>query len=368
MNTAESAANASSLEILDSTSVLVCCGTGGVGKTSVSAALAYAAAQRGRRAIVITIDPARRLADAIGLRDELHNEPVRVATVGTGEMWASMLDVATTFDSLIARYAESPEQESRIQSNVFYRNISRALSGTRDYIAAERLLALHLDPRFDLVIVDTPPTRSAIDFVEAPDRLARFLEHKLFRLLVAPSVFGMKVVSNTLQPIVRTIGRVVGGDAIADAIEFLKAFGGMEQGFRERARQSDALLRDSRTAFLLVATGRRDTLDEARYFVKRLAALRIHMSAVVANRMPPQFGDLTAEEARSLATSSATSAEESLMYGNLAELQQEAAEADANMAEFRKSRELIPYIRIAERADDICDLAGITELARAFAR
>jgi anion-transporting ArsA/GET3 family ATPase len=227
---------------------------------------------------------------------------------------------------------------------------------------------LHLDPRFDLVVVDTPPTRSAIDFVEAPDRLARFLEHKLFRILIAPSVFGMKVVSNTLQPIVRTIGRVVGGDAIADAVEFLKAFGGMEQGFRERARQSDALLRDPHTAFLLVATGRRDTLEEARYFVDRLATLRIHMSAVVANRMPPRFGNLSAEEALSIAVSPSTSTDESLMYRNLAELQNEAAEADANMAEFRSSLDAIPYVRIAERADDICDLAGITELAHAFAR
>lgn len=361
------------LSVLDTASVIVCCGTGGVGKTSVSAALALAAAQRGRRAIVVTIDPARRLADAIGLRDELHNEPVRVATEGSGEMWASMLDVATTFDGLISRYATDAEQVERITSNLFYRNISRALSGTRDYIAAERVLALHSDPRFDLVIVDTPPTRSALDFVEAPERLARFLEHRLFRLLVAPSVFGMKVVSNTLQPIVRTIGRVVGGDAITDAIDFLKAFGGMEQGFRERARQSDALLRDVNTSFVLVATGRRDTLAEASHFLERLAHLGIHPAAIIANRMPPRFEQADANDAHSINRTIANSNSDqsgarSILERNLQVLHEEADDADNNMAAFRTSNASIPYVRISERTSDIVDLDGITDLSRTFAR
>lgn len=359
------------LSVLDTAAVIVCCGTGGVGKTSVSAALALAAAQRGRRAIVVTIDPARRLADAIGLRDELHNEPVRVSTHGEGEMWASMLDVATTFDGLIARYATDTEQVERITSNLFYRNISRALSGTRDYIAAERVLALHSDPRFDLVIVDTPPTRSALDFVEAPERLARFLEHRLFRILVAPSVFGMKVMSNTLQPIVRTIGRVVGGDAIADAIDFLKAFGGMEQGFRERARQSDALLRHAGTSFILVATGRRDTLAEASHFLERLAILGIHPAAIVANRMPPRFGEVVDGDEHDLAASASTATSTSareVLEQNRRLLNSEADDADANMASFRASNMSIPYVRISERTTDIIDLDGIADLSRTFAR
>lgn len=356
------------LPFLDSSSIVVCCGTGGVGKTSVSAALALAAAERGRRAIVVTIDPARRLADAIGLRDELHDEPVRVAAMNNGEMWASMLDVPRTFDSLIKRYSADPEQEERITSNLFYRNVSRALSGTRDYIAAERVLALHSDPRFDLVIVDTPPTRSALDFIEAPDRLARFLEHRLFRLLVAPSVFGMKIVSNTLQPVVRTIGRVVGGDAIADAIEFLKAFGGMEQGFRERARQSDALLRDQRTSFVLVATGRRDTLEEASHFLERLRHIGIEADAVIGNRMPPRFGNLTADDARNIAASPASSPALESMCDNLGQLIAEADAADANLAAFRSSLGSLPYVRISERTSDVVDLGGISDIARSFAR
>ena len=191
-------------DLVDSATVIVCCGTGGVGKTTTSAALAIEAAHRGRRAVVVTIDPARRLADALGVPGGLGNEPVRLPLADTGEngeLWAVMLDTEATFDGLVSQYASTPAQAERILANSFYRSIAGQLSGTQEYMAAERLLALHGDPRFDLVIVDTPPSRHALDFLDAPGTLARFLDHPIFRLLMLPARRGKKVFDLATQPI-----------------------------------------------------------------------------------------------------------------------------------------------------------------------
>jgi anion-transporting ArsA/GET3 family ATPase len=236
-------------DLLASRQVIVCCGSGGVGKTTVAAALALSAARLGRRAVVITIDPARRLADALGRRGELSNEPTLVERIGTGEMWAAMLDVSTTFDELIGRFAATSEQADVIRSNVFYKSISGSLSGTRDYMAAEMLLRLHEDPRFDLVVLDTAPSRNALDFIESPERLVRFLRHPLFRILTAPSRGGLRVIGATIQPVLKIIGRVVGSNVMSDVIDFLRAFEGMEAGFAERASLVSRLLRANDTAF-----------------------------------------------------------------------------------------------------------------------
>ncbi|MEA3184466.1 MAG: hypothetical protein QOJ74_943, partial [Ilumatobacteraceae bacterium] len=164
------------LETLIATAnVVVCCGSGGVGKTTSAAALGLQAARMGRRCVVVTIDPAKRLADALGVPGGLSNDPVRLPIDGPGELWALMLDTAMTFDGLVMTNAASDEQAKRILTNGFYRNIAGSLGGTQEYMAAERLLALHLDKRFDLVIVDTPPTRNALDFLDAPRTLARFI-------------------------------------------------------------------------------------------------------------------------------------------------------------------------------------------------
>ena len=174
-------------QLVDTAEVLVCCGSGGVGKTTMAAVLGLEAARRGRRAVVITIDPAKRLADALGVPGGLGNEPVRLPVQGPGELWALMLDPAATFDGLVAANAATPEQADRILANGFYRNVAERFSGTQEYMAAEKLHQLHNDPRFDLVVVDTPPTRNALDFLDAPERLVRFLDHRLYRVLVAPT-------------------------------------------------------------------------------------------------------------------------------------------------------------------------------------
>ncbi len=344
-------------QLLRTKSVLVCCGTGGVGKTSVAAALALSAAQVGRRAIVITIDPARRLADAIGLRHKIGNEPVLVQQIGDGQMWATMLDVGETFDSLVKQFAKNQEQTDEILQNTFYRNVSRSISGTRDYIAAERLLALHNDSRFDLVIVDTPPTRSALAFIEAPERLARFLENQLFKMLISPTLTGMKLITGALQPVVRTAGKIVGTAALDDAIAFLRAFAGMEDGFRQRAKQSSALLRGPLTSFVLIASARSDTLEEASYFADSLQRNNIAIDLVIANRMPPRFGDTSAE----VALTRSQDADQDL-WRNLAHLHSEAEEADAQLAKFMLTLPMTSCLRISERSKDIVDLNGITDL------
>ena len=308
-------------QLLVDASVVICCGTGGVGKTTTAAVLGVQAARLGRRAVVVTIDPAKRLADAFGLAGGLTNDPVLVqltdldpdddtatttatatttepATThasepATGQLWAMMLDTATTFDGLVRANAATPEQAERILANGFYRNIAGSLSGTQEYMAAERLHSLHLDDRFDLVIVDTPPTRNALDFLDAPGTLSRFVDHPLFKLLITPTRRGLKVLNIAAQPVLRTIGKVIGGDVLADAIAFFQAFEGMETGFRQRADQVLDLLSSPVTRFVLIASPRGDTIAEARYFADRLRSSSLSVAALIVNRATPRFDGST---------------------------------------------------------------------------
>ena len=294
-------------DVIDASSVIVCCGSGGVGKTTTAAVLGLEAARRGRRAVVVTIDPARRLADALGLADGLASEPQRIEldTDGEwkpgGELWAMMLDTAATFDGLVRRHADSDEQIERILSNPFYRNIAGALSGTQEYMAAETLHDLHGDDRFDLVIVDTPPSRNALDFLEAPGVLARFLDHRLFRLLMLPTRGGLRVIGTATQPILKAIGKVVGSDVLADSVAFFQAFAGMETGFRERADDVVALIRAPETSFVVVAAPRHDTIDEAVWFAEQLVSQGVGVTSAIVNRTHPEFGSGSATDASTAA-------------------------------------------------------------------
>ncbi|MGD0085259.1 MAG: ArsA family ATPase [Acidimicrobiales bacterium] len=270
-------------------SIIVCCGSGGAGKTTTSAAIALCGALAGRSACVVTIDPARRLADALGIQ-ELSNEPKRIEGSWAGELWAVMLDAKGTFDDLVVRYSADPEQAERILSNRLYRNLTSALSGTQEYMAAEKLYQLHASERFDLVVVDTPPTRNALDFLDAPGRLTRFLENRVFRLLLMPTRASLKALTMATQALLRTISKVAGSEIVEDAVAFFRAFDGMEEGFRDRARRVEELLADPGTAFVLVAVPRRDSIDEAGYFADRLAEAHQPVAALVMNRLHPDFG------------------------------------------------------------------------------
>ena len=288
-------------ELAATSSVLLCCGSGGVGKTTTAAVLAMEAAKLGRTSVVVTIDPAKRLADALGL-DGLENTPTIVEGDWDGRMSAMMLDTERTFNQLVADQAGSEEQAEKILSNTFYRNIAGALSGTQEYMATEKLHELAMSGDFDLVVVDTPPTRNALDFLDAPGRLARFLDHRLYRLITAPTRGIVRAVNVAAQGFLRGVAKVVGGEVIADAIAFFAAFDGMEQGFKDRARQVERVFRDDHTAFVLVASPKRDTVAEADYFASTLQERGIAVRAVVVNRIHPLFGDTNPRESRARAT------------------------------------------------------------------
>lgn len=284
--------------LLAESRVLVVAGSGGVGKTTVSAAIAMHAAIAGRRVAVVTIDPAKRLADALGFGADasIGNDPVRIPLVdAAGELWALMLDTRTTFDALVDRYSPNEEQAQRIRSNLFYRNISGALSGTQEYMAAEKLFELHGDARFDLVVVDTPPTRQALDFLSAPARLRRFIDHPLYRIVIAPSSIGLRAVNAVSQPVLRTIARVVGAQALDDALGFFRAFQGLDAGFRQRASDIDGVLHSPSTTYAVVTSGQPEPVAEASYFIDQLEAQNVGASLIIANRLMPRFGAESAD-------------------------------------------------------------------------
>jgi anion-transporting ArsA/GET3 family ATPase len=278
--------------LLEQQSVIVCVGAGGVGKTTTAAALALEAARRGRRVCVVTIDPARRLSDAMGFDPDraIGNEPQQIDVAATGELWAVMLDTSTTFDALIRTYAPSEEQAQNILTNDFFRNIADSMSGAHEYMAMEKLYELHNDERFDLVVVDTPPTSNAIDFLEAPDRITQFLDHRLYKILVTPTGGLARVVNFAAQGFLRTVARIVSASVVDDAIEFFAAFDGMEEGFRGRAVAVHDLLIAEDTAFVLVTVPRNDTVDDAATFIETLAEADIAVDAIVVNRVHPSFG------------------------------------------------------------------------------
>ena len=277
-------------EVVGRRSIIICCGSGGVGKTTTAAAFALQAARLGRSVCVVTIDPARRLANALGL-DSLTNQPALIDGPWPGQLHALMLDPKGTFDDLVQRYSDSEEQAEEIKVNRIYANLTGTLSGTQEYMAAEKLYELVEEGGFDLVVVDTPPTRNALDFLEAPGRLTHFLENRIFQALMKPTRIGLKFMGVAAQAVLRTISRVAGADIVHDAITFFQAFEGMEEGFRTRAARVRELLTEKGTAFVLVASPRPDSVDEAVHFAGKLAESDMVVTALVVNRVQPRFAD-----------------------------------------------------------------------------
>jgi anion-transporting ArsA/GET3 family ATPase len=277
-------------QLVTERSVIVCCGSGGVGKTTVSATFALAAARAGRRSCVVTVDPARRLADSLGVQS-LPNTPTEVVGDWPGQLHALMLDTKGTFDDLVHRYSRTPEQAEGILANRLYQNLAGALSGTQEYMAMEKLYELVDSGQFDVVVVDTPPTRNALDLLDAPRRLTRFLENRLFRALLLPTRMSLKAVGVATQALLRTISKVAGAEIVQDAVAFFQAFEGMEEGFRTRAGAVRQLLADPATAFVLVTSARPDAIAEASFFAEKLTERELAPAALVVNRIHPRFGD-----------------------------------------------------------------------------
>ncbi|MFE6282492.1 ArsA family ATPase [Streptomyces sp. NPDC057877] len=294
------------------TRIVVCCGAGGVGKTTTAAALGLRAAERGRKVVVLTIDPARRLAQSMGI-DSLDNTPRRVKGVeGDGELHAMMLDMKRTFDEIVEAHAD-PERAAAILSNPFYQSLSAGFAGTQEYMAMEKLGQLRATDEWDLIVVDTPPSRSALDFLDAPKRLGSFLDGKLIRVLLAPAKVGgragMKFLNVGMSMMTGALGKLLGGQLLKDVQTFVAAMDSMFGGFRTRADATYKLLQAPGTAFLVVAAPERDALREAAYFVERLAAEDMPLAGLVLNRVHGSgAAQLSAE--RALAAAEELDAEE----------------------------------------------------------
>ncbi|MEO3849777.1 ArsA family ATPase [Streptomyces sp. B8F3] len=283
------------------TRIVVCCGAGGVGKTTTAAALGVRAAERGRRVVVLTIDPAKRLAQSMGI-DALDNSPRRVEGVeGPGELYAMMLDMKRTFDEIVEAHADA-DRARAILENPFYQSLSAGFAGTQEYMAMEKLGQLRARDSWDLIIVDTPPSRSALDFLDAPKRLGSFLDGRFIRLLTAPAKAGgragMKFLNVGMSMMTGTLGKLLGASLLRDVQTFVAAMDTLFGGFRTRAEATYRLLQAPGTAFLVVATPERDALREAAYFVERLEADRMPLAGLVLNRVhESDAAQLSAERA-----------------------------------------------------------------------
>lgn len=286
--------------MLDRVNLLVTCGPGGVGKTTSAAALALSAARSGRRVVVVTVDPARRLADALGI-DASSSEPVEVSDdalaeqPGAGSLWALMLDAESTFDELVRREAGDADRAESILRNPVYRAITGALAGAQEYMAVERLHQLSSTGEWDLVVVDTPPSRHALDLLEAPARLSGFLGHPVYRTLTAPSRTFARVANAASSAFLWTVRRLAGPRIVEDTLSFFRSISGMEDGLRRRADEVAELLRAEGTAFVVVSSPRREALDESTFLLEGLREGGFPVGGVVVNLLhpqPPEIGEL----------------------------------------------------------------------------
>jgi anion-transporting ArsA/GET3 family ATPase len=281
--------------LLASKEIVIACGSGGVGKTTTAAAAAaMAAVHHGGRVLVVTVDPAKRLANALGLSgfgNEAKRVPVSAFTAAgvepRGELWVAMLDTKQSWDALVRRHAPDRDTATRILDNPLYQNIAGKFVQSHDYIAMERLYELHSEGRYDLIVVDTPPTRNALDFIEAPQRMAEFFSSKLLRLLIVP--YRSKLVNFASRPFYQIADRILGSQFLADIAEFFILFQTMYGGFVQRAHAVERLLHDQRTTFVVVSTLEAAPVHEARYFVDVLAAKHFHLGAIVLNRVLPAY-------------------------------------------------------------------------------
>jgi anion-transporting ArsA/GET3 family ATPase len=269
--------------------LLVVVGGGGVGKTTLAAALGTVSADEGARTLVMTFDPSRRLKDALGVDAEAASRPVRVPTRQGAQLDASLLDARQTFDRLVERYAPSPEAADRIFQNRFYQHLAGHLAGVLEYMAVERLFEVAAEGQYDRIVLDTPPTRQALDFLEAPDRIIGFLDSGALRIALKPWFTSTGAVRRGVvrHRVAAMLDRVVGLALLRDMAEFFQAFGPLYAGFRERARDVQALLRDPATRFLLVSGPGEERVADTLFFARRLRQADHHLAAIAVNQIHP---------------------------------------------------------------------------------
>ena len=359
--------------------IVVCCGSGGVGKTTTAAALGLRAAERhGRRTVVLTIDPARRLAQSLGLT-ELDNTPRQVKGIDAeesgGELHAMMLDMKRTFDEVVLAHTD-PARATEIFANPFYQAMSSTFSGTQEYMAMEKLSQLHARGEWDLIIVDTPPSRSALDFLDAPARLSRFLDGRMLRLLLAPARAGgrsmFSLVTASFGMFSRVVQKVLGAQLLTDLSGFVAALDSMFGGFRQRAEETYRILQARETAFLLVAAPEPDAVREAAYFAGRLGEERMPLAGLVLNRVHRTAVEgLSAE--RSLAAADeldragghGATADALRIHAALAE---QAAREQRVAAVFTDAYPTVPTVEVTAQPADVHDVDGLRTVGDALSR
>jgi anion-transporting ArsA/GET3 family ATPase len=367
-----------------STGIIVCCGSGGVGKTTTSAALGLRAAERGRKVVVLTIDPARRLAQSMGI-EALDNTPRPVEGLswadgagagrdGAPRMDAMMLDMKRTFDEVVESQA-TPEKAKQILENPFYIALSSSFAGTQEYMAMEKLGQIHQqsqrDGSYDLIVVDTPPSRSALDFLDAPERLSSFLDGRFIRLLLAPARGPARMMTAGVGLITNAMTKILGAQVLRDMKTFVTAFDTLFGGFRQRAQKTFELLQADGTAFLVIAAPEPDALREAAYFVERLTEDRMPLAGLVVNRASPApVGDLSADEAMAAATRLRRK-DETALAGGLLRLHADRTrlvEREARLRErFAAAHPKVPTAVVPALAGDVHDLAGLRRVGALLA-
>jgi anion-transporting ArsA/GET3 family ATPase len=359
--------------LLEGKGVCICAGSGGVGKTTTSAAIAMGMAARSKKVAVLTIDPAKRLADSLGLAElgnvEQRVDPTRFEQAGIdlrdGELWAMQLDAKATFDDVVAKHAPDEETRDRILENRIYKQISNALAGSQEYMAMEKLYELHAEDRYDLLVLDTPPSRNALDFLEAPKRLTQFIEGRSLQLFMRPTGIGMRVFGRGTSLGLSVLKRITGVDLLQDISEFFQAFSGMVGGFRERARRVNELLADERTSFLVVCGPQGEPISEAVYFHRKLVEAKLPFGGVIVNKV--HYASDAGGEGRLAEELSGALGDADLarrVEANFADYQALAARDAENIA--RLTREMKPrrVIRVPYLDEDVHDIRGLAEINR----
>jgi anion-transporting ArsA/GET3 family ATPase len=359
--------------------VCICAGSGGVGKTTTSAAIAAGMAARGMKVAVLTIDPAKRLADSLGL-PELGNveeqvDPALFAEAGIangidppnhGELWAMQLDAKATFDDVVAKHAPDAETRDRVLENRIYKQISNALAGSQEYMAMEKLFELHAENRYDLLVLDTPPSRNALDFLEAPKRLTQFIEGRSLQVFLRPTGIGMKVFGRGSAMGLSVLKRITGVDLLQDIAEFFQAFSGMVGGFRERARRVNELLADEQTSFLVVCGPQGEPISEAVYFHRKLVEAALPFGGVIVNKVH-YVPEVEVDDAKLGPELEATLGDADLaerVRANFADYRA-LAERDAdNIRRLTREMKAHRVIRVPYLDEDVHDLRGLAEINR----
>ena len=363
-------------DLLTTASIIVCCGAGGVGKTTTAAALALRAAEQGRTVCVLTIDPARRLAQSMGLT-ELDNSPRAVAGIDEaagGSLDAMMLDMKRTFDEIVLTHAD-PQRAQQILANPFYVSLSSSFAGTQEYMAMEKLGQLRATGNWDLIVVDTPPSRSALDFLDAPQRLGRFLDGRMIRLLTAPARAGgrgvMKVFTAGLSVFTNVLNRVLGAQTLRDLSLFVSSLETMFGGFRERADKTYRLLKEPGTAFVVVAVPERDALREAAYFVDRLNEEHMPLAGLVLNRVHRSAIERLSVQRSLAAAEQLDESGESPLAAAALRIHAErvsAAVRDRHVAErFHAAHPGVAVVQVGAQSTDVHDLDGLRRIAAELA-